>query len=104
MIGGEASENRQPAAARRSALLSARQLSGRASRASPPRAGSRQACPIDLAALAIKLAVGASPDDQLDGHGANPIRGRFSHCTTSQGVWSCRHGSGLTITTGRHNP
>ena len=27
----------------------------------------------------IKLAVGASPDDQLDGHGAFSVRYRFSH-------------------------
>ena len=46
----------------------------------------RSKASIDLVALAIKSAVGASPDDQLDGHGAKSVRGPLPHSTTSQGA------------------
>ena len=61
--------------------LDCRQLWQAGRRVSTRSFDTRSKVSIDLAALAIKLAVGASPDDQLHRHGAFSVRGRFSHCT-----------------------
>ena len=56
-----------------------RQLRQAGRRVSTRSFDTRSKVSIDLAALAIKLAVGASADDQLDGHGAFSVRYRVSH-------------------------
>ena len=50
--------------------LDCRQLRQAGRRVSTRSFDTRSKASIDLAALAVKLAVGASLDDQLDGHGA----------------------------------
>ena len=54
-----------------------RQLRQAGRRVSTRSFDTRSKASIDLAALAIKLAVGASPHDQLDGHGAESGSGSF---------------------------
>ena len=57
--------------------LDCRQLRQAGRRVSTRSFDTRSKASIDLAALAIKLAVGASPHDQLDGHGAESGSGSF---------------------------